>query len=164
MTEKVLAEKLHRGKHGLEAKIQKLKLHKRPPYVQAGLTSTKEGKKAYMKQYHQIHKNEQQHKLRLRYAQDPEYRARVRVRSTRYVNQCLDRLRKQIGQIIKEAGKCQRCGFSDLRALQVHHQFGRNKTLNSYQEMKQIIEKQVPFVILCANCHVIIHGNNKRFD
>jgi hypothetical protein len=168
MTLKVLAERLHRNKDGLKRKIEKMSLRKRAPYIKTGRTATKEGKKAYMKQYHvgymktETYKNyriKQHERTRLRYAQDSQYRSERQQKTRRKFRT----LQKQIGEIIRQVGKCERCGFSDLQALQIHHQFGREKKISQYQEMKQVIQRKVPFAVLCANCHVILHGNNKRF-
>lgn len=48
--------------------------------------------------------------------------------------------------IIKENSICERCGFSDKRALEVHH-----KDKNRHNNKKNNLE------ILCANCHMIEH-------
>lgn len=50
-------------------------------------------------------------------------------------------------KIIKKDSVCERCGFKDIRALQVHHK-DRDRHNN----------KRVNLEILCANCHMIEHS------
>ena len=55
-------------------------------------------------------------------------------------------------------GKCCKCGFSDYRALEIHHINGkkhRGKEVWSYKKLKNN-----EYILLCANCHRIIHSNS----
>ncbi len=60
-------------------------------------------------------------------------------------------------------GKCIRCGFTDVRALQIDHVDGNGykhrksyKGLAYYQNIKNHIEnKTMRFQLLCANCNFI---------
>ena len=69
-------------------------------------------------------------------------------------------------------GKCSRCGFSDVRALQIDHiNGGGSKELqsyrNSYRRMAYYEKvRQTPpgtYQILCANCNWIKMSENKEF-
>ena len=51
----------------------------------------------------------------------------------------LDRLRK----IYEMGARCEKCGFSDLRALELHHTSERE------------------YLLLCANCHSILHADQR---
>lgn len=60
--------------------------------------------------------------------------------------------------------KCNRCGFDDLRALQIDHVYsgGRHEQRSSLTFYKRVIEsykkKEGKYQLLCANCNWI-----KRF-
>jgi hypothetical protein len=64
-------------------------------------------------------------------------------------------------------GKCIRCGFSDIRALQVDHINGGGyrelKNHNSKERLRMVVEsvgnKENKYQLLCANCNWI-----KRFE
>jgi len=49
--------------------------------------------------------------------------------------------------IIKEDSVCEKCGFENIKALQVHH-IDRNRDNNKRENLE----------ILCANCHMIEHS------
>jgi len=68
-----------------------------------------------------------------------------------------NKLKEDILKIIQSIGKCQRCGFSDIRALEIHHT-KEGKSKNDYKEMKLIIEGKIQYEVLCANCHTIEHN------
>lgn len=66
---------------------------------------------------------------------------------------------------LKKTLRCQRCGFSDYRALVFHHAESRKKDFNigdtlslglSRAAIKREIEK---CIVLCSNCHHIEHYN-----
>lgn len=48
--------------------------------------------------------------------------------------------------IIQEDSICERCGFDNIKALEVHH-----KDRNRHNNKRENLE------ILCANCHMIEH-------
>jgi len=69
-------------------------------------------------------------------------------------------------------GKCKRCNFSDIRALQIDHVngngskevksfYGGNKTMQRYIFMGRLPKKN--YQILCANCNWIKRHENKEF-
>ena len=58
------------------------------------------------------------------------------------------------------AAECSRCGYSDIRALQIDHINGggsvhRNSFTSNKVYMKYIRENPHEFQILCANCNWI---------
>jgi hypothetical protein len=66
-------------------------------------------------------------------------------------------------------GKCSRCGFSDIRALQIDHVNGGGqkeiKKIGSYKMYQNIIENEdvrKNYQILCANCNWIKRYENKE--
>ena len=70
---------------------------------------------------------------------------------------------KQFVLSIKKDSKCQKCGFSDYRALQFHHinsegKQGAISDMVSYGFSKEKILAEInKCSILCANCHQIEH-------
>lgn len=67
-----------------------------------------------------------------------------------------------ITQVSNGENKCKRCGFSDIRALQVDHVNGGGrkevnnvKFRNPFRYGKQIALAQENYQILCANCNWI---------
>lgn len=82
----------------------------------------------------------------------------ARVRREKYRNLAIERL----------SGKCNRCGFSDPRALQFNHingggvkeMLGRTKA--AYSFYRDIAEGKRPDInLLCANCNWIHRHENK---
>src|SRR3989344_4746828 len=67
-----------------------------------------------------------------------------------------DYIRKKKDEIkIKLDGKCGRCNFSDIRALQVHHKIPKTKTIRlDYLSKGYNLDK---VELVCANCHAIEH-------
>src|SRR3989344_8419415 len=56
---------------------------------------------------------------------------------------------------VKLGGKCGRCNFSDIKALQVHHKVPKTKTRRLDYLTKEYNLDKVELV--CANCHAIEH-------
>lgn len=137
---------------------------------------TIEQKREYQKNYSATHKEEQiawclrnpdkqkeyrkkaAARRKLRYDTDATYREKNKAQSLTSQNNRNHKMQSKIRQLIKDAGKCQKCGFSDIRALEIHHHFGNNKKHNYQKQWKEIIEKTIPYTIICANCHAIIHN------
>lgn len=63
---------------------------------------------------------------------------------------------------------CERCGFSDYRALQFHHQDRGDKEFNVSDMVRQgwsiaAIEREISkCIVLCANCHQIEHCEQRQ--
>jgi hypothetical protein len=85
------------------------------------------------------------------------------------------RLRKEKRQEVVRVlgGKCVKCGFSDIRALQIDHiNGGGTKELKEFYSMgkikyyKSIIENELrnnKYQLLCANCNWIKRFENNEF-
>jgi len=63
---------------------------------------------------------------------------------------------------IKKRRKCQGCGFSDWRCLVFHHikekKFEMGDTSGLWKHSLEEIKKEIKkCIVLCANCHIIIH-------
>jgi len=62
--------------------------------------------------------------------------------------------------------KCVRCGFSDIRALQIDHINGGGKderrTLFQYRIIKKLINDPSGYQLLCANCNSIKMFENRE--
>lgn len=77
-------------------------------------------------------------------------------------------LRDSIFDII--GNQCAKCGFSDIRVLQVDHIHGngnqhRKTSANHYQNMKSILNDPgilQKFQCLCANCNMIKRAENNE--
>jgi len=100
-------------------------------------------------------------KRRKRYQTDSIYREEMKQKSKERQIEKFHKLHEKILEIIQEKGKCEKCGFSDIRALEIHHHFGNDAKNNYFKELKEIIEHKVPYSILCANCHKILHNPRK---
>lgn len=62
---------------------------------------------------------------------------------------------------------CERCGFNDIRALELHHKDPNNKdfTIGSVIRTKKwedLMNEVAKCEILCANCHKIEHSGRYR--
>lgn len=64
--------------------------------------------------------------------------------------------------------KCSVCGFSNTPALQYHHRDSEKKLFNissayvTLRTKKCILDEINKCDILCANCHFILHDNERR--
>lgn len=73
--------------------------------------------------------------------------------------------RKEIIELL--GGKCKRCGFDDIRALQIDHVNGGGykemKSIHSRERLRLVVEsiknKENKYQLLCANCNWI-----KRYE
>jgi len=89
-----------------------------------------------------------------------------------YCRSCHNKLNKEVGRkkrhefIQAMGGCCDRCGFSDERALQVDHvngggsseHKGLNRSTTSYYKM--VLKNTEKFQLLCANCQWIKRWEN----
>lgn len=74
--------------------------------------------------------------------------------------------------IFSLGGVCAKCGFSDIRALQIDHVNGGGKkehdSLGRYEMYKKAIEQSIlpkglrQYQVLCANCNWIKRYENKE--
>lgn len=69
-------------------------------------------------------------------------------------------------------GKCVKCGFSDIRALHIHHKFGggnierkfygNGTAVTNYRYHQGLLEHLEDLELLCANCHAIVSWDKKH--
>lgn len=107
---------------------------------------------------------QQKKKFQTKYKTDPAFREKIRNKYRLKTYKKLQDSRIQILKIIQMKGKCERCGFDDVRALVIHHHFGNANKENWFQQSKDILEGRIPYSILCANCHMIIHNPRKIIE
>lgn len=95
------------------------------------------------------------------------YRKNNRDKIRVYVRRC--RLKFRLKAIEKLGGKCVRCGYSDIRALQIDHVNGggceelRLRGYDSHGYHKRVIEDTTgKYQLLCANCNWIKRYENKE--
>ena len=74
-----------------------------------------------------------------------------------------DKIRSEVLCLL--GNKCVRCGFSDIRALQIDHIYGcgnkeRNSQRTSNQLKKGILSHPEKYQLLCANCNWIKRHEN----
>ncbi len=98
---------------------------------------------------------------RLRYQNDKEYREKIKCQRRESNARRLRKCQAIVLEIIRQKGSCEKCGFSDIRALQNHHINGNADQHNWFKTYKKIIDGKVPYSILCANCHTILHNPRK---
>jgi hypothetical protein len=85
----------------------------------------------------------------------------ARKRQYKQQNRLKEKYRSEV--LAKHGNKCSRCGFSDVRALQLHHVNGdgmkhKKKYHFNYQYWKLVLDDTTgAWELLCANCHLIHH-------
>lgn len=68
----------------------------------------------------------------------------------------------------KESLSCERCGFSDFRALEFHHSNHNEKDFNvadmirSGSSIETILREIEKCEVLCSNCHQIEHYEKRN--
>ena len=81
-------------------------------------------------------------------------------------NEMMHKLKNQVNEIVDKIGRCERCGFTDERTFELHRVDGAEWPKNYYRKLREIRDGTIPFLVLCANCHSIIHnareGNRER--
>lgn len=86
-----------------------------------------------------------------------------------YTKQKATRRRKIAAHIadMKKSSVCEVCGFADHRALQFHHRdpktknFSVGNTSMVGQSVANIVKEVDKCMILCANCHQILHHKER---
>lgn len=69
------------------------------------------------------------------------------------MQQIAERLRLHL--IEKAGSKCARCGFSDVRALLVHHP-NNDRKKDQVSELRLMLLGKRKYEVVCLNCHAII--------
>jgi hypothetical protein len=115
-----------------------------------------EARRVYQRQYYLANREVHLAKSKARYDANPAAKAqRAEVRR--------QLLRAFIRQQ-KEGKCCLRCGFSDSRALDIHHRDGTTKettlaqALHRAWSIKRMAREIAKCDLLCANCHRILHA------
>ncbi len=71
----------------------------------------------------------------------------------------LKRRQLRLSALEKLGNQCARCGFKDVRALQIDHINGggelERKILSQYQLHKKVLAGTTEYQLLCANCNFI---------
>ncbi len=68
----------------------------------------------------------------------------------------------------KKSLRCERCGFSDFRALEFHHVGSSDKDFNVSQMISSglsiaAVQREIEkCIVLCSNCHRIEHYDERR--
>lgn len=74
-----------------------------------------------------------------------------------------NRLASRVRLLMLLGGRCERCGFNDLRALQVDHVKGNGRKEDSqrhaHRMLKRVFERPEAYQLLCSNCNWI-----KRYE
>lgn len=72
--------------------------------------------------------------------------------------------RKDFVDSIRKKAECALCGVDDFRALQFHHRGDKEKDVsNTRGWSEKRIEKEIAKCdIICANCHMIHHYNERN--
>jgi len=125
--------------------------HSDPEYRERYLAGSREE--------YQRNREARRRRWREKYYGDPEYRARVNKESSERVIQVGKRRRMELIKYL--GGKCQICGFSDPRALCVHHPNGNNESLrkgSTWLRFREYWKQRDELQLLCMNCHTILHS------
>lgn len=90
-----------------------------------------------------------------------EYRRRHPERAAQSRNRARFKKKTQLDEIKAERG-CERCGIRDSRVLDLHHRDPAQKLLAVSQIVSRygwqaVLDEVDKCVVLCANCHRIIH-------
>lgn len=97
--------------------------------------------------------------LKLNYSQRYYQRHKEAIRSYQRLKDA--KVKLKCSALIDETNKCERCGFSDRRALIIHHKTYCLKANGKrrYGKLGRIDAANglVEYSILCRNCHAILH-------
>jgi len=125
-------------------------------------------RRRYEKEYYQKNRERLRKRQSFYYHSNLEYRKKAIERAIRSRRRCWENFKiKRLELISKLGGKCEKCGFDNPIALQFHHKLmdGRAKKRSQMYEKAFLadIEKNILDIqLLCANCHIILHGELKN--
>jgi hypothetical protein len=117
-------------------------------------------RREYHQRWYQEHKEAEKARSRARYRQNPKDRL---VSNERYKKYLRDLINEH-----KKAGACIRCGIADYRVLDFHHRDPSQKKIGLNLAWKQHVGKQVILDeiakcdLICANCHRILHWEERN--
>ena len=110
----------------------------------------REKKKEYDKKYRENNKEE----IKEYYFNNKE---RIKKRAKKFKKWCVE----------YKGGKCQMCGYDNcLAALEFHHIGEKSFDISrAVSKEKEVLEKELDkCILLCANCHRIIHHEENKFE
>ena len=117
--------------------------------------------KEYQKEWYQRTK-EQRHKWQREYYK--KNKERIKQRDKKYKQE----LSKFINEIKLKSG-CELCGYNEhSAALCFHHKNSENKEteianlINSKYSKKRVLKEISKCIVLCANCHNILHSKKQE--
>jgi hypothetical protein len=130
---------------------------------------------ARMSEYYKIHSETIKQRTKERYQEhkdDPEYKKKMKEYSQRnYLKyrsrKSLSNKKRWLNNRLKLlnyfGGKCERCGFSDYRALQIDHVYGNGAKEKSFYKLwkdplkylEKIKLNRSEYQLLCSNCNWI---------
>jgi len=77
----------------------------------------------------------------------------------KYPNKNREWQEKRTFEVINNlGGKCNKCGYSKIPALVFHHKKGNKEKKRDWMKKDYDLNK---LLLLCANCHSLIHYKNK---
>jgi len=134
-------------------------------------------RKDWQKQYNQTHREQINEYFRKYWKEHPDkyerLKKQVRENNRKFLHknpeiihqrqkENRDNLRRNAFDIL--GNKCVRCGFSDIRALQIDHVNGggvkENRTIGTTGICKNVIAGSKDYQLLCANCNWIKKTEN----
>lgn len=120
----------------------------------------KENIKKWKKEYYQTHKEEYNARERRYSKLNPQRRKLKRKRK----HELLKKKFKEWRETNPSSKVCCQCGEDNILALQFHHidknqkKFGIREAINKNRSWKTIQEEIKKCIVLCANCHQILHS------
>lgn len=113
----------------------------------------------YFKDYYKKNKE-------YRNAKSSEYYETNRIEIALRVKTKRDAKRKMVIDYL--GGKCKRCGFEDIRALQIDHIYGggrEDRKIGLYKFWQNVLKiGSEKYQVLCANCNTIKKCENKEYN
>jgi hypothetical protein len=152
--------------------------------IKAYREARKKEKQTYDKVYSELHRETKLARNKA-YNADNKERVRIRQREWREINKdklkeyreehrksisskSNDRVRanKEFANSFKIGNSCSICGFNDIRALQFHHIDSSTKLFsigNCGGRSREVIMREIQkCLLICANCHFILHSEERE--
>lgn len=82
-----------------------------------------------------------------------KFKEKANIASVRWINARKRKVYEMLGE------KCSRCGFGDVRAMQIHHKAPKTKKRDDYLRLRFDLSK---VELVCANCHSIEHAEFRK--
>lgn len=113
-----------------------------------------------VKEWAQKHREKTREYSRRWREKHPEHRKEIIRRRHQQENELRRRLKYQRIQLL--GGKCELCGFNNPLALVFHHKNPEEKETDHDWAGEIFVPSR--FMLLCANCHLIIHSEGTLID